>query len=62
MQKLKLSSLNPDLLSFSESNRILQLLWKRKLDLTKNHQSKAVYLSCGRELERYLNSLKIKVT
>jgi AcrR family transcriptional regulator len=32
------------------------------LGMVKNHQSKAVYLSCGRELERYLNSLKIKIT
>jgi AcrR family transcriptional regulator len=28
--------------------------------LTKVHQDKEVYLSCGRELKRYLNSLKVK--
>ncbi len=30
------------------------------LGMTKNHQNKAVYYSCGRELERYLQSLKPK--
>ena len=28
------------------------------LGLTKNHQNKEVYFSCGRELERYLKSLR----
>ena len=28
------------------------------LGMVKNHQSKAVYYSCGRELERYLNTLR----
>ncbi|NOR72163.1 MAG: TetR family transcriptional regulator [Methylomarinum sp.] len=28
------------------------------LGMVKNHQSKAVFYSCGRELERYLNSLR----
>ncbi|MFK5950032.1 MAG: TetR/AcrR family transcriptional regulator [Methylococcales bacterium] len=28
------------------------------LGMIKNHQSKAVYYSCGRELNRYLNSLR----
>jgi len=28
------------------------------LGMVKNHQSKAVYYSCGMELERYLNSLR----
>lgn len=31
------------------------------LGMVKNHQSKTVYLSCGREIERYLNSLKTKI-
>lgn len=30
------------------------------LGMTKNHQNKAVYYSCARELERYLQSLKSK--
>ena len=30
------------------------------LGLTKNHQNKKVYYSCGRELKRYLNTLKAK--
>ncbi|OQK16160.1 hypothetical protein AU255_13730 [Methyloprofundus sedimenti] len=29
--------------------------------LTKSHQNKEVYYSCGRELERYLNTLKVKL-
>ncbi|MFW5442873.1 MAG: TetR/AcrR family transcriptional regulator [Methylococcaceae bacterium] len=28
------------------------------LGMVKNHQSKAVYFSCGRELKRYLNTLR----
>ena len=30
------------------------------LGLTKVHQDNEIYFSCGRELERYLNSLKVK--
>jgi len=30
------------------------------LGMVKNHQSKDVYYSCGRELKRYLNALKAK--
>lgn len=30
------------------------------LGMVKNHQSKAVYYSCGRELERYLESLRTR--
>jgi len=30
------------------------------LGMTKNHQNKEVYYSCGRELKRYLNTLKAK--
>jgi hypothetical protein len=30
------------------------------LGMTKNHQDKEVYYSCGREIKRYLDSLKAK--
>ena len=30
------------------------------LGMTKNHQNKEVYYSCGRELKRYLNTLKAR--
>ena len=30
------------------------------LGMTKNHQNKEVYYSCGRELKRYLNTLKTR--
>jgi len=46
-------SINPD-----DCAQFILCALEGTLGMVKNHQNKAVYYSCGRELERYLNSLK----